>query len=200
MSDSAAEYLAPYRDAAARHGGAFASLLWANPQTQAVRFDAIRRACDLRGKSILDVGCGRADLLVYLRSRRIPIADYIGIEAVDALADVAEQKLDPGDRIIRADFIREPVRMFVGADVVIVSGSLNTTDDARFYPTLRRAFDAAAQTLVFNFLCSPQLAASAYLRWRHSADVLAFVATLGASHVEKLADYLAGDCTVIARR
>ena len=49
--------------------------------------------------------------------------------------------------------------MFVGADVIAFSGSLNTMDDETFYATLRRAYDATAATLVFNFLASPFLAA-----------------------------------------
>ena len=34
-------YLRPYRDAARAYGAGFATLLWASPQTQAVRFGAI---------------------------------------------------------------------------------------------------------------------------------------------------------------
>ena len=85
--------------------------------------------------------------------------------------------------------------MFVGADVVIFSGSLNTADDSAFYPTLRRAFDATAEALVFNFLSSPLLAAAGYLSWRRREDVLAFARDL-APDVSVLEDYLEGDCTV----
>src|SRR5687767_15928369 len=85
-------YLRPYRAAARAHGAGFGTLLWASPQTQAVRFDAICRLADLRGKSVLDVGCGRADLLEHLVARGIEPADYVGIEAVDELARAAEDR------------------------------------------------------------------------------------------------------------
>ena len=138
-------YLAPYRRAARAHGAGFGSLLWASPSTQAARFEAIARIHPLEGKSLLDVGCGRADLLDFLRARGVRLADYIGIEAVDELADAAARKQADGVRIIRADFVQDPARMFVGADVVVFSGSLNTADDEVFYATLRRAYDAAAE-------------------------------------------------------
>lgn len=163
--------------------------------TQGLRFEAIRRLVDMDGKSLLDVGCGRADLLEYLLRHGVRPADYIGIEAVDALADAAESKRLPSTTILRADFVAEPLRLFVGADVVILSGSLNTADDPAFYATLQRAYHAAAQCVVFNFLSSTRLAGQSYLYWRRPEDVLRFVRGLS-PHVTFLHDYLAGDMTV----
>jgi SAM-dependent methyltransferase len=191
------QYLLPYVRAAEKHGAEFPSLLWASPLTQSKRFDAIERLGKMHGKSVLDVGCGRADLLDFLLDRGVRPADYVGIEAVDELAVAAEAKRSRMKRfrILRADFVREPLRMFVAADVVVFSGSLNTLEDAEFYPTLRRAFDAAAETLVFNFLASNYLAGAAYLRWRRPADVIEFASQLSPK-TETLSDYLQGDFTV----
>jgi hypothetical protein len=188
-------YLKPYLDAAATHRAGFGSLLWASPATQAARFEAISRIVPLSGRSLLDVGCGRADFLDFLLARGIRPADYIGIEGVDALAAAAEAKRLPDATIIRADFVAEPVKMFAGADVVVLSGSLNTACDKVFYETLRRARDAAAEALVFNFLCSPLLAGQSYLHWRDPRAVLQFARQHGAN-VAALDDYLPGDMTV----
>ena len=234
-TDPPPPYLLPYLRAAATHGHGFASLLWASPDSQAVRFRALTRLWDLNGLSVLDVGCGRADFLDFLLARGVRPADYVGIEAVAELADEAERKgraygraaaaaggaagragqagqagqAGPGVTIIRADFVREPARMFVGADVVVFSGSLNTTADAPFYATLRRAYEAAAAGLVFNFLDAPTLAGNSYLSWRRRADVLDFARDLSGDagnaggdargngdRVRMLADYLDGDCSV----
>ena len=188
-------YLVPYVRAAQVYGSGFRSLLWASPDTQAARFAAIRRIADMHGKSVLDVGCGRADLLDFLLARGIRPADYIGIEAVDELAAAAEAKRLPRATILRADFVAEPIRLFVGADVVVFSGSLNTADDAVFYDTLARAWDATAETLVFNFLCSPLLAGRDYLYWRHAEDVKRFARRLS-KDVSMLDEYLPGDMTL----
>lgn len=198
-------YLAPYLRAARVHGGGFGSLLWASPYTQAGRFGAIRRlAGDLTARSVLDVGCGRADLLDYLIAQGVVPAEYIGIEAVADLAAAAREKArapSPPCRrtIIEADFVTDPTRLFVGADAVVLSGSLNTAEDETFYATLRTAFAAARERLVFNFLASPDLAAADYLRWRRPADVLAFARGLSRD-VRWLEDYLPGDCTVALGR
>ena len=194
--DDPAPYLRPYLDAARAHGEGFRSLLWASPRTQSVRFEALTRIVDFRGRLVCDAGCGRADLLDHLDRAGIAVADYTGIEAVDALAAAAERKQRPGVRVRRGDFVREPVRLFVGAEVLAFSGSLNTADDAAFYGTLRRAFDATAWALVFNFLSSPDLAGASHLHWRPRHDVERFVRTFDPVEVRVLADYLDGDCTM----
>jgi SAM-dependent methyltransferase len=190
-------YLEPYHSAANKHGAEFGSLLWASPQTQAARFDAIERLGRLHRKSVLDVGCGRADLLDFLLDRDVRPADYVGLEAVEDLARAAEAKRRrmKDVRIVRGDFVRDPVKMFVAADVVVFSGSLNTLDDRDFYRTLSRAFDACADAVVFNFLCNHYLAGADYLRWRRPADVVAFASQLSPD-VRTLDDYLHGDFTV----
>ena len=196
---TAAPYLEPYLRAAKRHGADFPTLLWASPDTQAARFDAIRRLGGLDGKSVLDVGCGRADLLEFLLRRGVRPADYTGIEAVEELAAAAEDNClrwaGVPARVVRSDFLREPLRLFVAADVVVFSGSLNTIDDGPFYTALRRAYEAAAARLVFNFLCSTYLAGADYLRWRRPEDVMKFARSMSRD-VAALSDYLPGDCTV----
>src|SRR2546423_741814 len=102
------DYLQPYLSAVQRHGDGFGALLWASPRTQAARFDAFTRLCELDAHSILDAGCGRADLLDFLLSRSIRPDHYTGLEAVAALADTAESKRRPNSLIVRADFIAEP--------------------------------------------------------------------------------------------
>ena len=189
------DYLEPYERAARRHGAGFGSLLWASPQTQGLRFEAMRRLIDFHGKRVLDVGCGRADLLDYLIAGKVRVASYTGIEGVATLADAARAKRHPACEIIAADFLAEPQHMMIGAQVVVISGSLNTMEAEGFYATLRRAYEAAGDSLVFNFLCSSRLAGADYLRWHPTDEVMGFARTLS-DRVRKLEDYLPGDCTV----
>ncbi len=188
-------YLTPYLAAAKRHGGGFGSLLWASTTTQSARFDAIVRLESPKGESVLDVGCGRADFLDFCIERQVKPADYVGIEAVAPLADAAIAKRHRNCTIVRADFVTNPQSMFVAADIIVVSGALNTLDDATFYRTLRRAADATARAVVFNFLSSPNLAASQYLHWRLPSDVLAFSRSIS-QQAALLEDYLDGDATI----
>jgi hypothetical protein len=196
---STADYLSPYVRAVARHGAGFPSLLWASEQTQSARFAAICRLGNPRGRSVADVGCGRADLLDFCVANDLAPADYVGIEAVPELAAAAEAKGHHNATIVRADFVEQPAAMFVGADVVAISGALNTLTPEQFFTTIRRAYDAAADVLVFNFLCSPATAAADYLHWYGRDDVLAFAGTLS-PRVQIVTDYLFGDATVAVHK
>lgn len=194
-----APHLVPYVEAAARHGGGFRSLLWASPKTQRARFAAITRAVDFDGRIVLDAGCGRADLLGYLLKQRIRPAEYIGLEAVEELANAAGECRHDRARIVRGDFVREPLRLCMGAEAIVFSGSLNTLRDPEFYATLRHAFMATGEDLVFNFLSSSALAGKQYLFWRSTGDVERFGRML-TSRVDVYEDYLNGDCTIALRK
>lgn len=197
--DVAPDYLQPYLAAGKRHGAGFAALLWASEQTQHARFNALARLCRFAGRSVLDVGCGRADLLTWLIRRQQRPHDYTGIEAVEALADAAEARALPDCTIVRADFVKEPQRLFVGADVVVLCGSLNTLDAGSFAQTLQRAFDATCEVLVFNFLCTPERAAARHLSWHPIEEVVRLAGTW-TRQMRWVDDYLSGDCTMMLQK
>lgn len=192
---SSPPYLKPYTDAAQRYGGGFNSLLWASRATQRIRFDALVSLADFADRIVLDAGAGRGDLMAHLLELNIQPAQYIALEAVEPLAQAIEAANYPNCLVVRGDFIEQPQRLFVGADIIVFSGSLNTLQPDTFYTTLRRAFDATNQTLIFNFLCGPILAAAPHLHWYTRAEVEMFVHSLS-DHYEILDGYLEGDCTI----
>jgi hypothetical protein len=188
-------YLRPYVNAAKHHGAGFGTLLWASPRTQAARFKVLLGAVNIEGQKLLDVGCGRADLLEYILQAGALPAMYVGLEALVELAEAAEVKRLRDCMIVRGDFVREPRLLDVGADVVIFCGSLNTLDEQQFQSALAAGFAAAGRSLVFNFLSSPKLAASPFLFWRRIESVLAMAGRLS-DDVRIWQDYLDGDATV----
>jgi SAM-dependent methyltransferase len=188
-------YLQPYLRAARRYDNGFPALLWASPDTQAARFDALVGAVNFHGRSVLDVGCGHADLLDHLLSRKIVPEHYVGLEALPAFVKIARDKGHQNAQIIEADFVREPARMLVGADIVVLCGSLNTLEEGIFHSTLRHAFSAATESLVFNFLCSSRLASAKWLTWHRVERVRSFAESL-TSDVTVIDDYMDGDCTM----
>ena len=204
--------LAPYRRAAARHGGGFQSLLWADAGSQRVRFEAIRWMVEalFGGPAVwptlrlLDAGCGRADLLDYLLAAGCELGHYVGVEAIPELAASARVKKRAGVEIVEGDFLalaRPAEAGLATADVICFSGTLNTMDRAGFYHAIDLALASARRGVVFNFLNSPARAANSYLTWHPPAEVFAHVrhaAGPGAAWLCR-ADYLDGDATVAVR-
>lgn len=192
-------YLQPYSRAVKRHGPDFRALLWASRRTQEQRFEALAHVVDPTGLTMLDLGCGRADFLDFLINRGTVPKKYIGVEGVRELAEAAENKNIDGARIMIADFVREPRRMQVGADVIYCSGALNTIEPDDFYSTIRHAFTAAKRAFVFNFLSSSLLAGTSYLRWHNPREVIKFCRTM-TDDITRHEGYIEGDCTIGMRK
>lgn len=193
-------YLRPYLSAVDRYGAGFGSLLWASPRTQAVRFRALLAAADVRGRVVLDVGCGRGDLFDHMLRDRVYPKRYVGFDAVEPLVAAAEAKGRAGCTFVRGDFVADPDALAaVGADVVLVSGSFNTLDEAGFYAAVTAAYAAAGRSLAFNFLSSTRLSGAPHLTWHAPQTVLAFARSLS-PHVHLWDDYLPGDATLLIAR
>jgi hypothetical protein len=193
----APSYLVPY--ARARRARGVRALLWDGPHDQTVRFEAIVRACPLADLHVLDVGCGPAALLGFLLGRGLVPRHYTGLEAQAWLARAARRKRYARCSIVEADFVRDPAALEVGADVIVFSGSLNLLSSRQFYRSIRRAWAATRRWLVFNFLCTPDLAGARWLVWHRRSAVLALARRLGAE--TRMDDaYEEGDCLVVMRK
>jgi SAM-dependent methyltransferase len=199
-ADAVPFYLYPYHEAREQGARGFDALLWASREGQRIRFEAIAQIFPLAEKRILDVGCGRADLLGYLLESGIVPAHYMGLDGISASLRAARRKKYAQCEILRAaDFVRRPEALQVGADVVIFSGTLNTLSRPQFYRSLRAAWAAAGEALVFNFLSSHFWCGADWLSWHRRVTVLAFCRSLG-GEVSFDESYLHGDCTVAVRR
>lgn len=192
-------YLYPYQEARQLGVKGFPALLWSSREGQRARFEAIARNCPLAGKKVLDAGCGRADLLGYLLESGIAPAHYVGMEMIPESLSAARRRKYPRCEIVAADFVQEPEKLQVGADVVVFSGSLNTLTRPRFYRTLRAAWTATGEWLVFNFLNTKDWAGEDWLTWHRRQTVLAFCRKLG-GETRFDESYLDGDCTIAVRK
>lgn len=200
MEDQEPEYLRPYFEARQRKERGIHALLWNSEETQRVRFEAIVRNCPLAGLSLLDVGCGRADLLGYLWERGVVPSRYTGIEAVSSSIRAARRRKYEGLHLIRADFVTRPEKMSIGAEAVIFSGSLSTLTEDQFYRTLRQAWAATRRWLVFNFLRTPRTPDDADWIALHDPAVVAAFARSLAAEVRVDTGYMDDDCTIVMRK
>lgn len=184
-----APYLSPYRCAVDRMGPCFEALLWNSPETQRLRFQAITTGIDLSQCVVLDAGCGRADLAVWMRQQGIHWRRYIGVDAITEMLEHARSLSLPHADFYHADFITDDRAFMCGGeapDVIVFSGSLNTIPRSLGAKALARAWRDCRTALVFNFLSSgdevteeseagraQKYAPQAVLKWalQHTRDV-----------------------------
>jgi hypothetical protein len=192
-------YLEPYLRASEQFGEGFGSLLWASPKTQAARFNALAGLCNMKGKRLLDAGCGRADFLDFLVRRDMAPENYVGIEAVEATATAARKKQNFPMTILQGDFVLEPNLLDQRADIIIFCGSLNTLSPEEFYLAIETAWQYAKHEVAFNFLSSGRLAKANHLNWHHKFKVMLFVQSLS-QNIFLNDRYIDGDCTIAIKK
>lgn len=146
-------YLDPYREHVAEHGTGFGATLWAARQTQRVRFEVFTQMAFLAGKRVLDAGSGEGDLAVFLISRDIHYASYVGIDGVPEVVAAGTQRNLPDARFLVGDCVAEPRVLSEGdPQVICISGTLNTMSLKQAMTLVANAWSAASETLLFNFL------------------------------------------------
>ncbi len=117
------EYVARYERRLQEHGYSPQALGWGEQGRQDVRFAVLaQHALRRPGSSVLDVGCGFADLYGFLRARGWQ-GRYTGIDLVPGLLDVARMR-HPDIELQELDLHDAPARL-APHDFVLASGIFN---------------------------------------------------------------------------
>jgi len=174
------------------------SLGWARTESQLIRFRVLAQIGDLAHRSVLDAGCGYADLYPFLRQHYAGV-QYHGIEQIPEMLAVARDRYPdaPGLTLSGGDFLRTPLPP---ADYVLASGALNYRHrDPQFvYRALEKLYSSCRVGLGFNLL-DWEPADGGPLAAHDPAQVLAFCQRLG-TRAELRQGYLEGDFTVFVYR
>lgn len=204
------DYLAPYRRSLDAIGPAFGSLLYYAPESQSRRFEALAKMAPLHGRRVVDFGCGRGDLLLWLEAHGVHCARYLGLDAFPEFVEVARERVRSAGACeadcAALDFVDCDFERFGSDDEAVTfvfSGSLNLLSQDRAMAVLLRAFRVLARrpgnALAFNFLSRcPSYAGEedAHLRRFDAATMVGFA--LGQSPLTVFCQhYLSGhDATI----
>lgn len=174
------------------------ALGWRNDHDQLVRFEALIQIADLNGKSILDAGCGYADLYPYLKQRFPGMGYYCGVEQIPELVNEAIRRYAnlPDTNFLPRSFLHGnlPVK-----DYVFASGSLNygSANPGFVFDAISRLYNACSSGLAFNLL--KFMPADGTLVAYEPEDILAYCHTLS-HHVVFKDDYAPEDFTIFMYR
>lgn len=183
-----------HRDMAALHGADSSYALgWRSDHDQQIRFAALAKIAPLNGKTILDAGCGYADLFSYLRDR-FAITHYYGVEQIPELVDIAISRYGhlPKARFISGSFLNRELPV---CEYVFASGSLNysSSDPTFIYKAISKLYNYCSEGLAFNLLST--VSAPGFLTAYTPEDILAYCRTLS-RRVTLDDSYAAEDFTV----
>jgi SAM-dependent methyltransferase len=147
-----------YAGLAKQHGDAPESAQWSSRASQEKRLELLCELGDLRRAKVLDLGCGTAHLLEFLRSQRAFEGEYVGWDLAEPALELARARL-PGVRLERRDIFSQGVGE--DFDHVLISGVFNNkvSDNwAYLTSTLKLLWPHCRRGLAFNLL-------STYVDW-----------------------------------
>lgn len=144
-----------YSSRLARFGEDPRTLGWDRRESQAARFAVAADSFPFRGKTVLDLGCGLADFLAFLRERGEAPAAYSGVDINPDLLRHCRERFPESDfhrANVLVDEVPEPRR-----EVVVLFGVLNfrfkefaNRDFAK--GMIRRAFELCREAVVVDML------------------------------------------------
>ncbi|HET9868990.1 MAG TPA: class I SAM-dependent methyltransferase [bacterium] len=169
---------------------------WQTAHSQRVRFEALACVGDLRGKTILDVGCGLGGFYAYLRDRRLGVR-YRGVDLFPPV--IAEAKeAHPGARFEARNIYERPFPR--GAfEYAFFSGVFNVRvkDNWRYLRALLKgALGQVRKGLAFNVLNAEAGLKESDRFFVHPKELAAFGRRLGGSRVRLLDHYHHLDLTL----
>ncbi len=158
--DQVEPYLAPYRTILDAHGPSFEATGWKNRDMQIVRFDVLLDMADTTGRVVIDAGSGQGALVDRMIELGVEYGRYVGLDAMPEMVEQSRARRPPEAEFHTIDFAREHDAFSrfsrdsggPGVDIILFSGSLNTMEQADAAASLERAWSAAREAVVFNFL------------------------------------------------
>ena len=155
--------------------------------------------------TILDLGCGDGAFGQWLQDTRGIRAYVHGLDAMGEMIQAAKARRIQGATFSVCNLTDRNWPISDTADIVLLSGTLNTMDDATASDLLKEAWLHTAGAFAFNFLGDAPSS-----RWRdqplgparrHSVDAMTAWAQSCSTHVTCRSDYLDGhDVTLCLHR
>jgi len=188
-----------HRTMIAGHGADSSFALgWRNEHDQQVRFEALAAIADLNGKTVMDAGCGYADLYSFLKERYPKMAHYYGVEQITELADKAILRYghSPDTTFITRNFLHADIPV---CDFVLASGSLNygSSINGFIYKAIEKLYSHCRTGPGFNLL--RYMPVDGTLVAYDPNNILAFCKTLSPNVIFK-SDYDEADFTIFIYR
>jgi len=135
-----------YKTLYAKHRCSHRSLHWSDPVHQWERFRILSQIGELKGRKILDIGCGLGDFFSYLQQERIH-GHFVGFDIVEEFLSEARER-HPKIRFEHCNVLSKPLTEKF--DYVFASGVYAFGNRTFFQALTKEAFRLAKHGYAFN--------------------------------------------------
>lgn len=147
-----------YDSRAEQYGNDIRSVGWGSQKDQFLRFEVLLREVPPTGKTILDIGCGKGDLIQFLDERYGKDYKYIGVDLSSSLISCAEKAWsDRGNVSFFCGDIFEwaESEKFQPVDISVLSGALTyrlSDNESLANRVMTKMYEVSSETAALNFL------------------------------------------------
>lgn len=127
---------------------------WGSRSDQHLRFEVLCRGLDLRGKRVLDIGCGLGDFIPWAEGKFGPDFDYLGLDLSKGLIAAARERFG-AERRRFVEGTLAPGSSMGDFDISVLSGTLTfkTSDNISTMRTvLTEAWERSSEAVCCNFM------------------------------------------------
>ena len=122
---------------------------WNSKETQFIRFEIITKYIEnIENSSIIDIGCGFGDYLIFLEEQNIKAKNYLGLDCEEFMINIASQKHQDNNFLV-CNILKDDIPK---ADYLFCSGSLNLLTRKEFFLAIAKCFESSQKGFIFNFL------------------------------------------------
>lgn len=138
-----------YKEAYDKYGIDAKALHWYSKETQYVRFDVlISHIKDLQNSSLVDIGCGFGDLILYFEKKKNKPNIYVGIDCEEFMIDICKKRFID-ESFLKLDILKDTLPF---ADYFICSGAFNILPKNDFLKAIKVCYEYSKKGFAFNFL------------------------------------------------
>lgn len=143
-----------YKKAYDKYGIDAKALHWYSKDTQFKRFEVLSSFIkEIKKHSIIDLGCGFADLLLYFEEKNIKPDIYIGVDCEEFMLDICKKRF-VNESFLKLNLVEDALPK---ADYLLCSGALNILNKKDFLKAIKNCYEYSKKGFIFNFLTEKSL-------------------------------------------
>ncbi|WP_024955467.1 class I SAM-dependent methyltransferase [Sulfurospirillum arcachonense] len=187
-----------YLNAYEKYGISARGLNWNSDASQKIRFEVITYFIqnELSSCSVVDAGCGFADLYLFWEEKGLRPKSYIGIDSVQNSINISKKRLKkfPSCSFTCRDILKDELYL---ADWYIASGSLNVLSDFDTWLFLEKILSYSKKGIIFNILKGEKK--SETFNYQNRENIIQFAKEKDLK-IRVIEDYLKNDMSIEIRK